>query len=223
MPSPRLFLLCSALVSVSRRHEALRVAVCVGLAASVCGCAIGNMRPTRNSVQEAGRSPSGYLYRDGDLDDENGKDKPYAFDDYPVADYGKQADARDYQAITDLISHYYRAAARQDGRDVCSLLYSRLERDPGLAHAGFEPIRIEVAHPHVAGRASCARTVSVFLSGMSRNVRMEDLAFRVTGVRTSGNHGVALIVYKSRPEAWMPLIREYGSWKLEVLLAHTIE
>lgn len=184
------------------------------------GARIFDSSATRStSTVQAESSAKSYRTGDNDVDDEYGEDDPASNDDYPLTEYGHQASAVERQKIASLLERYYEAAAAEDGAKACSLLYSRLARDPWLTKTVPEdrfsyPVRVRVFPGE-----RCPQVTSALFKRRHRGLLQKALTLQVTAVRVSGSHGVAVLGFKTAPEHWMPVVREDGVWKTQALLA----
>jgi hypothetical protein len=206
------------------------VLLCVGVA----GCSDEGVAPALRSVVRStasdaamplrtGRTKSApYRTGDNDVDDEYGRDPKLdgrVTDDYPLTEYGHVATVADEREIASLVQRYYAAAAAVDGRKACSLLYSRLARDPSSTKTVPEDRFSYPVHVHVSAGESCAKVTSRLFRSRHHSLEEEALTLRVTAVRTGGVHGVAVLGFKTVPEHWIPVLRDHGVWKIHTLLA----
>jgi hypothetical protein len=171
------------------------------------------------AVSGGASATRGYRTGDGDDDDLNGKDRPGFHDDVPITEYGHAAGVSDREAVAALVKRYYSIAATGDGKAGCSLVYSRLAKNPGLTKTVPEDRYSEPVLPHVSRGESCAQVATKLFTQHRKTLPAEATTVRVTGVRVDGIHGVALLGFATAPERWLPIAREGRVWKLHALLA----
>jgi hypothetical protein len=162
-----------------------------------------------------------YRTGDNDVDDEHGEDPKLSgalTDDYPLTLYGHAAGAVERRQIASVVQRYYAAAVAADGARACSLLYSRLARDPSLTRTVPEDRFSYPARVRVSPGESCARVLSRLFERNHQALLREAPTLQVTAVRVHGVHAVAVLGFKTAPEHWMAVIREGAVWKVHTLL-----
>lgn len=149
--------------------------------------------------------------RDRDNDSDSNGRSYYDGDDDSVRDFGHAANTADRRAITSVVERYYAAVAREDGATACSVIVSSLAntvpedlgRPPG---------------PDFARGNTCAVVMSKVFREFGRQLRAYAARLEVTGVRLEGDHGVAVLGFKSLPGRQIRVAREGGVWKMDALL-----
>jgi hypothetical protein len=192
------------------------LAIVVPVAVTVAGCA-GARRDTRAAPRASPTAAtSGVAEGDErgakDVDGRGQQDE----DDYLVLAYGHAADAADERAVAALVRRYMAAAAARDGAAACRLVYARVNKGSKLLEA--------IPLPYTPGPESPlkGKTCPVVVSWLFREdrarLRSEIGSLRVTGLRVSGRHGLALLGFTPARERYIAVIREGRVWKVEGLL-----
>lgn len=135
-------------------------------------------------------------------------------DDAGVLDYGHAADATDHRISVALVTHYFAAAAADDGARACSLLI------PFVAESVVEN---EGHTPGLHGK-TCAVVMSKLFKQRHAVLAMKSATLKVIGVRVEGNKALAILDFPTIPEVRQITERRDGStWKLEDLLDGILE
>lgn len=134
----------------------------------------------------------------------------YDADDSDVLDYGAPASATDRQAIALAIKRFSAAAAAGDGAAVCTMIYS-LFAESIIENVGAQ------SGAHLSQSKRCEIAVSIVLEQTYRRLAAEDAGLKVVGVRVLGDRAFALLSTGTRPERYILLRRESGTWKLNGL------
>jgi hypothetical protein len=205
-----------------------------GVSLSACGNGVGNTHSTSPASPQASGALAGatvasgvtssgahYLKTDED-DDDNPGGGDEENDDPQIRDYGHPAAGGDASAITVLVKRYYAAALNEDGAAACSLLTSRLRRDPALTRSIPEDRFDRTPVPKVSRGEGCAQILSRLFKEHHGSLVSEGSTLQITGARVEGAHGLALLGFGSVGERWMPVAREDGAWKMGAVLGHYI-
>lgn len=131
-------------------------------------------------------------------------------DDY-ISIYGQAASGADRQAIIELVKRYYKAAAADDGRAACALLY------PTLAKAVPEDYGRPPGPPATRGK-TCAIVLSKFFKRVPGQPVSSLATTKVTGVRVRGEHAFAQLSSTAIPTGEMSLLRQGRRWRVEALI-----
>ncbi|MGC2374858.1 MAG: hypothetical protein WA484_13380 [Solirubrobacteraceae bacterium] len=206
-----------------RRSLALLATGLLGLTAVACGGTSKTTSSISASPHDAGPSggsaatsasgasqPSGYLKDDGDADGDDGQNPANAPNDDLafLATYGHGASPADMRAVTTLVKSYYAAAAAGEAARACSLLDSTLAA--GLASGQSQA-------PH-GPRDRCAASMAPLLRQQHQRLTAEDPAtMTVIGVHVKGNLGLAVLGFRTMPEAVIVVEREGSMWKIDAL------
>lgn len=194
----------------------------VGLCAGACGGKGEHTSRTAHSTAASGSADTAtaarlqragsYIRGDGDADETDHRDQ-----DDRIRGYGHAAGAADKRAIAALVERYFAAAAAGDGPRACSLIYAGLANSSNLGEVA------EAAHPPAPGVASlrgesCGQIMSLLFAENRRALIADAATVKILSVRVYGNHGVALLGFKTAPEGKIPLRRESETWKIDSLL-----
>jgi len=184
------------------------VLVLSGAFASACA---QTGRDTRSAAAESleGSRLHGYIRGDTDGDGDGYDDE----DDRVIVGYGQKADAADEGAVALVVTRYMTAAAARDGRSACRLLYTGIDKVTSLADSVPLPWTPGPASPMRRVR-SCARALTILLREDHTKIDAEEASLKVTGVRASGSHGLAMLTFKTVPERYLPVVREGSVWKI---------
>lgn len=190
----------------------------LGLGIAACG---GSSRDTtsQGASNTAGGSATataassvaptqGYLKNDRDNDGDHNDD------DAGVLLYGHAANAANGQTITALVTHYFAAAAAQDGARACSLLA------PFIA----ESVAETYGHtPPLLGR-TCAVVMSKLFKQHHGDLVNKNAALHVIRVGLEGNKGLVALYFPTIPEVRQIAVRRSGgTWKMLELLDGILE
>jgi hypothetical protein len=206
--------------------NSLLVALVIALL-SLGVAACGSQDKSRGSVSEASSSaaanmaitPSatvlsgGYVRGDDDADGSGSED----YDDAGVRGYGRAASAADRQVVTALLKGYYAAAAAGDGATACSLMLPRLVKGSNLGEAAEEAYPPAPSTPPLRGK-SCAQIMSLLFTEDHQQLAADSATLVVSSLRVKGNHGLALLGFRTTPERQIPVERGGGVWKVDAPL-----
>jgi hypothetical protein len=129
-------------------------------------------------------------------------------DDMTIFSFGKPADAKDTQAITEVANRYYRAAAAGDGATGCALTLASLART--LPEDFGRP-----PGPVYMRGSTCATVMSKLFDHSHRELTG---LVEVVAVRVKGNEGLALLRSRTLRWAYTRLQRERGVWRFTKLI-----
>jgi hypothetical protein len=190
------------------------LAICL-LSASVTACGDRGKRTTSKSSDATATDTSASIIASNDpspvrdLGDDNDGDN----DNELVRGFGHEANEADKHAVTTLIKHYYAAAFAHDGAVACSLIYSPLAK--AIAQEFGQHL------PALRGK-TCAVVLSKLFKQEHRRLAI-DIATKVSTVRIRGDDGWAMLYYtNTRPERYIPVLRENGVWKMDALLENRL-
>jgi hypothetical protein len=202
------------------RVRAIVLIALAGLSVGLGAC--GNSGKAMHSAESRQRSSQPFL-GDGDFDVGDGdpdnnwdtdEDAPFDYynrknyswnrgvfhdrDDTEKVGFGRAADGADAQVISRVVTRYYRAASRDDGRGACAMLI------PEVANTIADYRRTGI--DYLRGSGTC----SVAMKRLFQHERMT--VPEVTSVRMGGN--VALVLWGSRtmPAGYITLERRHGTW-----------
>jgi hypothetical protein len=195
------------------------IALCVFVLAAVCvvGCGSTTDRPSTSSGTDAvvtavttastsAPSSSGSKAQVGGNDIDHDSDNNN--DDYG---YGHPANAADMRAIALLLKRYYTAAAADDGKTACSLLYSLLAEE-------IPELYGEPPGPKALKGKTCAVVMAKFFKQHEKQLPSQAVSINVTTVRIKRLRGLAIMSFKSMPRRDIAVHREHKVWKVGELL-----
>ncbi len=190
---------------------------------TVCGCgssaSVGTTTAPRSAPAGVPTTPAAargasvlefHKQVDADRDDDvgaGGEDSNHA----SLLSFGHAARRSERYAITMLLRHYYVAAATEDGRRACSLIYSRIAEAVPEDYGASPP-----GPPYMQGDTCAAVLTSLFKHIHAQTVA-ESAAFSVGPVRLEGLHGFAVLYFRKLPERQITVRREGRSWKVLTL------
>jgi hypothetical protein len=207
-----------------RRSPALPAAALLAVTILACGETTSKVKDSSSPATSAAGSttassraaPSGgYLRIDGDQDDDDrAHASPAVNDDRELFEtYGKSASPADTRAVRKLVQSYYAAALAADGATACSLLHANLAAN--LAHAaGPDPRKSS----RESAREACVRFMSTLLAQQHQRLADGVPTMLVTSVHVKGDVGLAVLGFRSMPEAEIAVEREGHQWKVDALL-----
>ena len=133
-------------------------------------------------------------------------------DDNPVRYYGHEAGAGDRQAITALLTHYYAAAAREDGAKACPLINSLIA----------ETILENYGHQPASRGKTCAVIMSKLFKQTHQQLTVDSATLTITSVRVEGGTALVLLRFAKAPlPNHIAVHREGRTWKIwELFDAH---
>jgi hypothetical protein len=172
-------------------------------------------RGTASTRLVAGAAAGGKYYV-GDHDDDDFKHSALDSDDFQVRTYGHVARSVDKRRISAVLMRYLGAAGAGDGALACSLLTPRVAMSD--LSAAVTDAYVPPPDPSSLHGKSCAEAASRIFEENNNELAAEIPTVRVTAVRVSGTHGLALLGFKATPERWIAVAREGGTWKVDGLL-----
>jgi hypothetical protein len=123
--------------------------------------------------------------------------------------FGRPASPSDRRSITALVKRYYRAAAADDGRKGCSMLYF------SLAEAAPEDDSREPGTPAYTQHANtCTEVLDDLFRHFHAQLTAELPQLKVTRVRVEGPNAFAFLSFGALPERRISTIREARVWKM---------
>jgi hypothetical protein len=149
--------------------------------------------------------------RDGDGDRDNSSQSYYDSDDNDIIKFGRLASQADSRTVAAMVRRYYTVASASDGTKACGIIYSLLSESIAEEYGQLP------GPPSLRGK-SCAVVMSKLFKQHHRQLVADLATFKVLGVRTNGKRGYALLGLHSRPERYINIHREFGSWKIYALL-----
>ncbi|HEY5194643.1 MAG TPA: hypothetical protein VIJ39_12325 [Solirubrobacteraceae bacterium] len=173
---------------------------------SVTAC--GGARTASGSRASAAGS---YFEGDDDVDD-RGEPRPDP-DENSIRYYGHAASANEVRAATALAKRYFAAAAMGNAGAACSLIYTSFTTGSRIARA-IPPVYAPAPGSNVFSGKSCTQVASVLFQLDHQRLVEEAPTVQVTSLRFSGSEGLALLGFRSIPERWMPMEREWGAWRI---------
>jgi hypothetical protein len=123
--------------------------------------------------------------------------------------YGQAAGAADRRALTVLLRSYYAVAAAGDGKRACSLLYWPVSESVVEEH--------EEGPPSLRG-TTCAQVASKLFARRHRELVQQIASLEVTEVRMKGDQGLVRLRFAAPTEHLVPVHRDHGVWKVDILL-----
>jgi hypothetical protein len=212
-----------------RRLLSLLALAAVGIGVSACGGAKGVHSASNASAQLSADSQNPQHFmgdgdfdrgdRDGDNNSDVEQDPDTYWDYYTRADvswnrgryhdhddiewtaFGHAASGADAQAISTLVTRYYVAAARDDGRAACAMLLPRIAKSLLNYYRGGWP-------PYLAGSKTCQAAMNRYF----RHVKLHPVT--VTDVRVRGHEAVVLWGSRMMPAGFIGLLRQHGAWSI---------
>lgn len=128
-----------------------------------------------------------------------------------IETYGHEASAADRRAITTLVTHYYAAAATDDGAKACSLIYSIIAE--GIPEDYGQP-----PGPAALRGKTCAAVMSKLFRRIPGQPAAVLATTRVIGVRVKGRNATVLLHSKAMRVGEIHVERELGTWKIGALI-----
>jgi hypothetical protein len=162
--------------------------------------------PPPATTTSSNTTTSGGQPKDSNDDDSDAKGD----DDLEIIDYGQAANAADRRTVTTLLKRYYPAAAADNGAAVCSLTFSLIAEE-------IVEVYGEAAGPANLRGKTCAVVESKALKQAQEHKRMvaDAATLEVTGVRTIGKKGIALVRFGPHAQPrYVVVRREFGVWKV---------
>jgi hypothetical protein len=129
--------------------------------------------------------------------------------------FGHPASAADTRVVGSVLRRYYAAAAAQDGLAACKLLYSP------LGESVVEDYGSGITDKPTGGE-TCAVVLSALFKHLHPSFSTDSATLRVVAVRVLRERGSALLSFDGkRPENYMELHRERGTWRVTRLVDST--
>lgn len=131
--------------------------------------------------------------------------KAFDSDDAPIRFYGHEASAAEKQPIVALLTHYYAAAAKDDGAKACPLIH------PLIAETIHEDYG-QTLSPH---DKTCAVVMSQLFKRYHRQLATDSATLEVTSVRIEGIRALVLLRFAKAPVPnHIAVHREGSAWKI---------
>lgn len=193
----------------SRTMKSLLVVVAaLLLVLGVTACADSKGGETR--ARDAGAIAPNFSTHNNDRDN----DGDHNDDDAVVLGYGHAAGPSDQRMSVALVTRYFALAAAADGARACSLL------EPIFAESVAEN---DGQSPQLRG-GTCAVVLSKLFKLHHRELAEKSARLRVTAVRVSGEHALAVLFFPQIPEVRQFIEHRVGrTWRLAGLLDGNIE
>jgi hypothetical protein len=187
----------------------LLMAVLIGLLASGCG----SSKRGSDSASSASSSSAAPHYTKADADKDNDVGAPYDdANNKGALNYGRAASPADRQAVTALVTRYYKMALEGDGAGVCSMIIL------GFAEAIGEDYGEGSAGPsYLKSATTCSGVLDLLLKHLHAQLAVETPRLDVTRVRLIGHRGFAILSFGSMPEREISVAREGHTWKLQAM------
>lgn len=136
-----------------------------------------------------------------DRDDDNDKND----DDSHVLGYGREAAGAERQTIVSVITHYYRAAAANDGRAGCALLIFFLA----------ESLAEDYGHSRGLRGTTCATVLSKVFGQSHALLLGERASLKFVAIRVGARRALVVMRFANLPEdRQFKLRQEHGRWWL---------
>lgn len=133
-------------------------------------------------------------------------------DDLEILDFGHAASIAQTRIITSLVKRYYAAAAADEGRVICRLLYS-LYSEVIVENNGRPP-----GPPSLRGK-TCTVVLSKIYAQQHKQMAADVATLHVIGVRVEGKKALALLHFAGKEEPrHIEIHKEFGTWKIDALL-----
>ncbi len=129
-----------------------------------------------------------------------------------VFGFGKEATPAQRQAVTALVTRYYRAGAAADGATACSLIVPRVARSVPEDYGRAPGPR------YLRGGKTCPAVMSRMFTHLSKRMKAEWATLKVTRVRLGPRGGYAVLRFGSPPERELTVVRNGGAWHVSSLL-----
>lgn len=143
---------------------------------------------------------------DAEGDEDNLSRSYYDGDDDPVMNLGGKASPVDAKALRELVTGYYRLAARGDGARACQLLY--------LPTA--ESVAEDYGSRRVLRSGGCATALTEFFRSHRREFAVKADALRFVRLRVEGDRGATMVNFGHGGDRYLLVHREGGAWRLEM-------
>lgn len=124
-----------------------------------------------------------------------------------VGTFGRQASGSDRSAVVAALHGYMSAIAAGDWTAACGQLSTVVKRE----------LKRLLARAKGASALGCAAAVGALLGRTPGSLRRQQTQLTVVAVRTEGDRAFVLYHSTQQPHAMIPMIREAGRWKAELL------
>jgi hypothetical protein len=124
-----------------------------------------------------------------------------------VAAFGRQASGSERSAVLAALHGYMSAIAAGDWAAACGQLSTVVKHE----------LQLLLAHAKRAGGLGCAAALGALVGQTPGSLRRQQTQLTVIAVRTEGDRAFVLYHSTQQPHGVIPMIREQGGWKAEVL------
>jgi hypothetical protein len=168
---------------------------------------------TASGTSDSGTSGSSALgVPNGDQDGDSPNDKAFDKDDSFVTTFGHAAGVGDRKAITQLVTRYYAAIAKDDGATACRLLFFVITESAPETYG-------QTSFDATAGRGKrCGPVMSKVFKGNQAQLVAENRHVKVMAIRIQGKRAWVLLRFGPESVRRMIVYREGNSWKIGELL-----
>lgn len=148
----------------------------------------------------------------GDQDGDSSNDTAFDKDDSFVTTFGHAAGPGDRKAITDLVTRYYAAIAKEDGATACRLLFFTITESAPETYG-------QTSFDAAAGRGQrCGPVMSKVFKGSHAQLVAENRHLKVMAIRIQGKRAWVLLRFGPNSVRRTVAYREGSSWKIGELL-----
>jgi hypothetical protein len=177
------------------------------LGVSVCACGSSSPKAGATTAQVGTDSTSTHKNdRDNDGDHND--------DDQNVLGFGHVADVSDTQVITTIVTHYYAAAATENGKAACALMA------PFIA----ESVAEQDGHSPALHGSTCAVVMAKLFKLHHRELAGKNASLKVMRIGVEGDKSLVALEFPEIPEVRQVTLRQVGSnWGLITLLDGILE
>jgi hypothetical protein len=184
----------------------------LGLGLLACGGSGQGASAERAPSAVAGRTQV-TAYFPGDKNDRD-NDGDHNDDDAHLLYFGRAADTAERNASMALVTHYFAAAAAEDGPRACSLLV------PFIAESVVE----NYGHTPALRGTTCAAVMSKLFKQHHALLATKSSALKVAAVRVEGDKALVILEFPTISEVRQLTERRQGSaWKVQTLLDGILE
>lgn len=192
-------------VAATRRHASTALGA-LAICWSLAGCSAAGNSTTPNTAAK----PS-TLAASGDVGaSAKGASKGGKGDDNHVPEYGFEASPGDRKGISAVVTAYFAAAAKRDGKAACAKLYSPLANSV-VEDYGQSP------GPAYARGTTCAAVLVKVFSHVARPLSAL-LVRSIDGARVEKNIGFAEFRSQAWPSGAIAVEREGSGWRIGALI-----
>jgi hypothetical protein len=179
--------------------------------ASTVAATTAPVAATTESSSSASTQVQGSPPKDRDKDADNPTRSYFDKDDNDILAYGQNATTSDTRAMAAVVRRYYAAAVKDDGAGGCSAIYSL------VAESIPEDYGQPPGPPSLSGK-TCAVVMTKMFKQNSRQFGPDPARSRIIAARVLGNRGYAVLGAHTRPERYILMHREFGTWKVQSLV-----